>query len=317
MRTAPSGGARQSMIHTVQLLKPSSLMKALLFLALLGACFNAGRAQPQRVVLDDRGMAITIPTLVERVVVAGTPLYSEILVDLGALDLLVGVTDSPDNPPQVADVVKIGPSFPSPNIELIIALEPDVVLGAVFDVRDQLEAAGLTVVTPVAFITGIGDLFTAIEAVGLVVGKEAEAAALVSAISRQIVLVESAVVQEEPVRAAFLFPSADGPPFAAGKGSIEGELLTRAGGSNVFSDVAGGNVVSLEELIVRDPQVIFTAPSQVALIGGNPLLSGISAVRNARIFGVKASSLTSTRIADTLQAMAKALYPQAFPDQAK
>lgn len=311
------GGARKRMVHRVRSLKSCCGWRLVLFLALIGACFNAGWAQPERVVLDDRGMTIPLPPSVERVVVAGTPLYAEILVDLGALNLLVGVTDSPDNPPQVADVLKIGPSFPSPNIELIIALEPDVVLGAVFDVRDQLEAAGLTVVTPVAFITGIGDLFTAIEAVGLVVGKEAEAAALVSAISRQIVLVESAVVQEEPVRAAFLFPSADGPPFAAGKGSIEGELLTRAGGSNVFSDVAGGNVVSLEELIARDPHVIFTAPSQLALISGNPLLSGISAVKSGKIFGVKASSLTSTRVADTLQAMAKALYPQAFPDQTR
>lgn len=292
-------------------------MRVLSFLALLGVCFNAGWAQPENVVLDDRGRAIALPPSVERVVVAGTPLYAEILVDLGALNSLVGVTDSPDNPPQVADVVKIGPSFPSPNIELIIALEPDVVLGAVFDVRDQLEAAGLTVVTPVAFIAGIGDLFTTIEAVGVVVGKRYEAAALIDAISRQIVLVESAVVQEEPVRAAFLFPSDDGPPFAAGKGSIEGELLTRAGGSNVFSDVAGGNVVSLEELIVRDPQVIFTAPSQVALITDNRPLEAISAVKNGRVFGVKASSLTSTRVADTLQAMAKALYPQAFPGQTR
>jgi iron complex transport system substrate-binding protein len=233
--------------------------------------------------------------------VAGTPLYGEILVDLGALDVLVGVTDSPDNPPELDDVLKIGPSFPGPNIELIIALEPDVVLGAVFDVRDQLEAAGLVVVTPVAFIAGISDLFKVIETVGAVVDREGAA---------------SAVVQEDPVRAAFLFPSGDGPPYAAGKGSIEGELLTRAGGLNVFADVAGGNVVSLEELIARDPQVIFTDLSQVDLITDNALLSGVSAVKNARVFGLKASSLTSTRVADALKSMALALHPGAFSGSA-
>lgn len=294
--------------------KRACRMLAVLFAAWLAAYVGVGLAESASAIVDDRGVEVPIPPSVARVVVAGTPLYAEILVDLGALDLLVGVTESPDNPPQVAGVTSIGPSFPAPNIELIIALEPDVVLGAVFDVRDRLEAAGLTVITPVAFITGIGGLFNVIEAVGLVVGKGGEAEVLVNRISRRIVLVESAVVQEEPVPAAFLFPSGDGPPFAAGKGSIEGELLARAGGVNVFSDVAGGNVVSLEELIARDPHVIFTDLSQVALITNHPLLAGVSAVKGGRVFGVKASSLTSTRVADALQAMAKAMYPQAFPD---
>jgi iron complex transport system substrate-binding protein len=41
-------------------------------------------------VTDDRGKTITIPKRPERIVVAGTPLYTEILIDLGALDRIVG-----------------------------------------------------------------------------------------------------------------------------------------------------------------------------------------------------------------------------------
>ncbi|MDW8141136.1 MAG: ABC transporter substrate-binding protein, partial [Candidatus Bipolaricaulota bacterium] len=40
-------------------------------------------------VRDDRGREITISKRPERIVVAGTPLYTEILIDLGALNRLV------------------------------------------------------------------------------------------------------------------------------------------------------------------------------------------------------------------------------------
>lgn len=269
-------------------------------------------AQGGQVVVDDRGREVQLPERVERVVVAGGALYAEVLVDIGALPLLVGVSDSPDNPPEVAGVPSVGPSFPGPNLELIVSLVPDVVFGAVFEVRERLEAAGLVVVTPVGFLTSLGDLIKLIETVGLVVDRQAQAGALVGQITREVVTIESAVVQEPPKRAAFLFASADNPPFASGKGSLEAELLARAGGQNVFFDVAGGGVVSFEEVLTRDPEVIFTDPSQVANITGNPLLVDVAAVRSGRVVGIKASSLTSTRVAEALRAMAEALHPQAF-----
>jgi len=262
--------------------------------------------------VDDRGFEVIVPQPVERVVVAGTPLYAEILVDIGALPLLVGVTDSANNPSEVAGVTKVGPSFPSPNIELIVDLEPDVVLGAVFDVRDQLESLGLVVLTPVSFIQSIRDLFALIDGVGAAVGRAEGARSLVRDISRDLVLIESVVVQERPKRAAFLFPAVDGPSFAAGKGSFEAELMARAGGLNVFSDVSGGDFVSFEEVIERDPQVIFTDPTQVALITENPLLADVSAVKTGNVVGIVSSSLTSTRVAQSLEAMARAMHPQAF-----
>lgn len=285
----------------------------LLFSLFLGlATGNAGWAQIKHIVVDDRGQEIQVPDPVRRVVVAGTPLYTEVLVDLSATGVLVGITDSSENPPEVAQIPSVGPSFPSPNVELIVALQPDVVFGAVFDVRDQLEAVGLTVITPVGFIANIADLFALIRVVGLVVDRALAAELLVGQISEEIVIVEGVVAQETPKRAAFLFASADNPPFASGKGSLEGELLARAGAQNVFSDVAGGNVVSFEEIIERDPEVIFTALTQVENITNNPLLAAVTAVKQGQVFGINASSLTSTRVGEALRTMAQLLHPGAF-----
>ncbi len=268
-------------------------------------------AQSKVVLVDDRGQEIEVPLPVERIVVAGTPLYTEILVDLGAKDLLVGVTDSPNNPPEVADVPRVGSPF-RPNVEVILSLEPDVVLGAVGDARDRLEAAGLIVVTPVLFIAQIPDIFRLIEVVGLLADREVEAEIAIGRISERIVALESAVVQRDRVRAAFLFAPPDVAPFAVGRGSVEGELLARAGAENVFADIEGIQQVSFEAVVERDPDVIFTDPSQIENLTQNPLLQGVSAVREGRVFGVKASQLTSTRVAEALQVMAEALHPDAF-----
>lgn len=268
-------------------------------------------AQSRVVLVDDRGKEIEVPLPVERIVVAGTPLYTEILVDLGARELLVGVTDSPNNPPEAADVPRVGSPF-QPNVEVILALEPDVVLGAVGEVRDRLEAAGLIVVTPILFIQRVPDIFHIIEVVGLLADRGVEAEIAIGRISERIVALESAVVQRDRVRAAFLFAPPDLAPFAVGRGSVEGELLARAGAENVFGDLEGIQQVSFEAVVERDPDVIFTDPSQIENLTQNPLLRDVSAVREGRVFGVKASELTSTRVAEALRGMAEALHPEAF-----
>ena len=278
----------------------------------LGGLANDGMADNKVVVVDDRGEEIVIDETPTRVVVAGTPLYTEIMVDIGATDALVGVTESPNNPPEVEGVERIGPSFPSPNVERIIELEPDVVFGAIRDVRDRLESAGLTVVTPLQFISNVTDIFDLITTVGLVMDRSVDAELLVGQISTEMVRVESRTLAREHRRAAFLYASPEGPPFAAGSDAMEGKLLARAGAENVFADVSGVSQVSLETVVARDPEVVFTDPSQIAQLMGNERLSEVSAIANERVFGIQASTITSTRVAEALRQIAEKLHPDAF-----
>ncbi len=266
-------------------------------------------------VVDDRGKEITIAERPERIVVAGPTLYIEILLDIGAGDRLVGVTESPDNPEEVADLPTVGPAY-APSVEKILELEPDLVLGAWGAVRDQLEALGITVLTvgrPGGYITGIADIFDAIRTIGTAVGNLAEANARIGEIAEEVVRVEGSVLGLEPIRAAFLYMAApDTPPYAAGAGSPENELILRAGGLNVFADVQGFPQVSLEELLRRDPEVIFTDPAQVENFYQSELLANTTAVKEGRIYGLKASAVVSTRVAETLRQMAGYLHPEAF-----
>lgn len=265
-------------------------------------------------ITDDRGKEITIPKRPERIVVAGTPLYTEILIDLGALNRIVGVSESPDNPPEVANVPRVGPIF-NPNTELIIALKPDVIFGAIGAVRDTLERAGLIVVSlgrvGSGAIDSVTEIFRTIRSVNLVIeGDTKRADTLIGKIAEDIVVTEGTVLDRFKPTVAILYPTGEQPPFAAGRGTPENEIVLRAGGINVFPDVADYKQVSFEEIVKRDPSVIFTDPFLIPLITQQRALQQVKAVREGRVYGIKASQWVSSRINQTIKAVADLLHPK-------
>ncbi|MFO8033853.1 MAG: ABC transporter substrate-binding protein [Candidatus Bipolaricaulota bacterium] len=294
----------------------NSKWKKALLSTLLALALGAGASAFPIVVQDDRGEEIEIAEAPERVVVLAA-LYGEILVDLSAVELVVGVADSPDNPEELQGLPTVGPSF-SPSVEAILGLEPDLVLGGWGDVRSGLERAQVPVLTAGqegAIIAGVSDIFAAIRAVGEALGKSEEAARLIGDIALEIVLTESLVLGRTDVKVAFLYMAApNSPPYANGKGTIEHELLLRAGGDNAFADVDGFSPVSLEEVLARDPDVIFTDPTQIDHILDSEHLEQITAVREGRVHGVRAAETTSTGVAQALREMARRLHPEAFEE---
>jgi len=260
-------------------------------------------------VVDDRGQEITIDALPQRIVAVGS-LYAQILVDLGAVDRLVAIAESPDNPPEVTGLPSVGPAF-SPSVEAILGFDPDLVLGPTDwgGERPALEMAGVTVLsTP--WITSTAAIFEAVRTVGAAVGESLAADLLVGGIAEEILKAETEALGAEVVPTAFLYASSPtDPPYAAGSDAIEHELIVRAGGSNVFSELQWAPQVSFEEIIERDPDVIFTAPSQVENVLGSVFLQSVTAVAEGRVFGINASLVTSTRVAAAFRQILIGLHP--------
>jgi ABC-type Fe3+-hydroxamate transport system substrate-binding protein len=171
-------------------------------------------------VTDDRGKAITIPKRPERIVVAGTPLYTEILIDLGALNRIVGVSESADNPKEVENLPKVGPAF-NPNTEIIISLKPDVVFGAIGAVREALERVGLIVVSLGKVGTGaidsVTEIFRTIRSVNVVIeGDTKRADTLIGRIAEEIVTIEGTVLDRFKPTVAILYPTGSSRPLPRG-----------------------------------------------------------------------------------------------------
>lgn len=274
----------------------------LLLVSLCGAAFPVS-------VVDDRGQEIVIETEPQRIVSLNA-LYTQILMDLGVEDRLVAIAESADNPLEVVDLPSVGLSF-SPNVELIIGHEPDLVLGANDwgGERPALEAAEVIVLTT-PWLTDVVSIFDTVRTIAKAVGAVSAGDLLVGRIATDIVQAESLVLGKPSVTAAFLYAStAQDPPYAAGGDSIESEVILRAGGVNVFSELIFSPQVSFEEIIARDPDVIFTDPAHVENITGNVLLQSVRAVSEGRVYGIRASDVASTRVAAALRAVIAGLHP--------
>ncbi|MCK5827406.1 ABC transporter substrate-binding protein [Candidatus Bipolaricaulota bacterium] len=260
------------------------------------------------IVVDDRGQEIGIESSPQRIVSLNA-LYTQIIVDLGMADRLIAVGESEDNPAEVADLPSVGPAF-SPNVELILGHEPDLVLGANDwgGERPALEAANVTVFTTPWF-TDVLSMFDTVRAIAATLDASVAGDLMIGRIAVDILETESMALGKQRVVTAFLYATTDqDPPYAVGAESIEHELILRAGGQNAFSDLIWSSQVSFEEILARDPEVIFTAPSQVENILGNTFLQSVSAVANGRVVGIRASDVASTRIADALRAMIAGLH---------
>jgi len=279
----------------------------LLTATLIGALVLTAGAFPVTLI-DDRSEEITIEAQPDRIVVVGA-LYAQILVDLGAEGRIVAIADSDDNPEGVAGLPSVGAAF-SPSVEAILGFDPDLVLGPTDwgGERPSLEAAGVTVLsTP--WITDTSSIFDTVRTVGAAVGEALAADLLVGRIAEEILEAELEALGLEAVPAAFLYASSPtDPPYAAGSDAIEHELIVRAGGANVFAELQWSPQVSFEEIIARDPDVIFTAPSQVDNVLGSVFLSTVSAVAEGRVYGIEASLVTSTRVDEAFRLILDGLH---------
>lgn len=261
-------------------------------------------------VTDDAGREVTIESAPERIV-SLAPANTEIVYALGLLDKLEGVTTYDDYPAEVADIAKVG-DFVTPNMEAIVAAEPDLILattGVQADVITQLEGTGATVVA--IDPQTLAALYTSIETVGKATGTSDEAAELVEDMKSDIAAISDAVSAEGPTEA--FIEIAQDPLYTAGAGTLLDDLIKAAGGANIVTE-PGYVGYSLEQLVTDDPTVYLATlgsmsdPSDLAARAGYDKLS---AVKTERVYVLEDNlvSRPGPRVVAGIAQIAKALHP--------
>ena len=201
-----------------------------------------------------RNPAGTAPAVPERVVCA-SPAVVEIVYALGCGDRVVGVSEYADWPPEAAAKPSIGGAL-SPNRERILALAPDGILaqGQAVALETFARAQGIGFRT--APLDTLADLRAAIAAFAEVLGVPERGRELLERMAADF----AALPAREPVSVFIALGHAPG-DFAglmtAGPGTFLSEIAARAGGSNVFADVATlWPKVSQESLVRRQPALV-------------------------------------------------------------
>lgn len=286
---------------------------SLLLAAVLTLCCCAALAEaPAIAVTDMMGREITLTEPATRIV-ALTAADCEILCALGCGDALVGRGEYCDYPPEVQEVPSVESGYAT-NIEQIIALEPQVVLmGTMAQTTEQVDAlaaAGIQVV--ISDAQNIEGVYTAIRMIGALMGKDAEAEALVG--DMQATFAEIAGKAEATGKTVYFEVSPlQWGLWAAGKGTFMDELATLCGLTNAFADVDGWGQISEEQVIDRDPDYIVTitmyygeGPTPVEEIKGRAGWENLKAVVNDDILNADSNEIS--RPGPRLQDAVRTLY---------
>ena len=249
-------------------MKQHTKLIAILMILLLALTALAGCSQDAEEPADAEGAAITVTDMTGRTVeldapatkvVALTAADCEILYALGCGDTLIGRGEYCDYPAEVLDV-EVVQSGNETNTEQIIALQPEVVLMGTMDQTTEqvtaLENAGITVV--VSDAQNIEGVYTAINMIGQLMGKEAEAAAIVSDMQTTFADIQSKVTADSGKTVYFEVSPLEYGLWAAGANTFMDELATMVGLTNAFADVDGWGEISEEQVIERDPDYIVT-----------------------------------------------------------
>jgi iron complex transport system substrate-binding protein len=265
-------------------------------LALLLLLFPAFAGAQTRVFTDSAGRQVTVPARIERVYAAGPP--ASVLVFALAPDTLIGWTspfraaERPFVPERYADLPTLGRLTGrgnTANVEVVMAAKPDVIIdyGSInptyVSLADRVQAQ-----TGIPYIL-IDGSFTAmdraIDLMGDLLGVPAKALELRDFADVTLRMVDVASSGEKPPRVYY----ARGPNgLQTGlAGSINVEIIERAGGINVAASLGKGGLaqVSMEQVLAWDPEVIITIdPNFYDSVWRDPLWQGVAAVRTRRVY---------------------------------
>ena len=251
-------------------------------------------------------------------VVALTAADCEILYALGAGDLLVGRGEYCDYPAAVLEVPSVQSGYET-NLEQILALEPQVLLMAMMAQPEEhvaaLEAAGVRVV--VSDAQDIPGVYTAIEMIGALLGRETEAAGMIDSMKAAFSeLAEGAGGDGEKTVYFEVSPLEYG-LWTAGADTFMNEIAELLGLRNAFADVSGWAEISEEQVLERNPDYIVTismyfgeGPTPVEEILGRAGWQNVTAVKNGAILHLENNELSrpSYRLVDGARALYQFVY---------
>ncbi|MDQ7792902.1 MAG: ABC transporter substrate-binding protein [bacterium] len=291
------------------------LVTFLVALLMVAGC-RGGAAPAGRSFTDGAGRQLILGEIPRRIV-SMAPANTEILFALGLGSRVVGVTTWCNYPPEAAGTEKVGDAW-APNYELIVGLEPDLVLAAgtaESEIVTRLEALGIPVfVVDAPTIEAVGQQILLI---GEVTGASIEAGDIAAGIGRRLDDVRGRVMAAGGERPS-VFWVLDEFLWTVGPGSFVHDLITLAGGRNLAEGLGLPYAqYSLEVLIEQDPDVIIAAtldPSFGPGLADLPGWNSLKAVREGRVYRVDGDlvSRPGPRVAEGVETVARLLYPEIF-----
>jgi len=228
-----------------------------------------------------------------RRIISFIPAVTEMLFALGVGDRVVAVGSFDRYPPAIEKLPRVG-ALLDPDLERILSLRPDLVTvyGSQTDLKAQLERAKVPIFA--YSHAELSDVTKTILDLGDRVGRAERARELTGEIERALADVRRRVAAIPRPRTLIVFGreslSLRGIYASGGYGFVH-DMVTAAGGDNIFADLKQQAVQATAELIIaRRPEVILelraeplTPDQQAKELATWKQLSSVPAVRDGRV----------------------------------
>lgn len=288
-----SGGAMRRLLLLLFFLSPAACMAS-------------------RTLTDGIGRTVVVPEHPHKLICLAPSLVDDVY-SLGAGSDVIAVSDFTLYPAEAAQKPSIGAPL-HPSLEKIVALHPDLVLGA-GDINqlpaiDQLVHYGI----PVFMVDphGIAGIHNSILGLGRALNRNAEAATLLRDLQAREQSVRQRIQGKPAVR--LFMPIWYDPIITVGRHAFLTELIEMAGGISITRDLAQEwPQVSLEAILVRNPDALLLIKGSgisLSALKTRPGWRALSAVRERRVFYVdKRIELPSPAAIYAMEDLANELHP--------
>lgn len=272
-----------------------------------------------RTFVDDLGRKLYLAKAPQRIV-SLAPSVTEILFAIGLHEEIVGVTEFCDFPPEALTKPKVG--YATPNLEMIVGLQPQLVLAPRSFLRADLlnKLEQLKIPTFILDAHTVEDILAHIQLLGRMVGRSQEANAQAALLRKQLASLSDRLV--DLPRPTLLYVLNSTPLITVGPGSFIHRLIELAGGRNAADQAAAPYPrLTMEEVIRQNPDILLFPVGRQEGISQAERNSWrrwttLSAVQHGKLYQVDSDILNrpGPRIIEGLKYLAIILHPEVSQD---
>jgi iron complex transport system substrate-binding protein len=271
----------------------------------------------ETIIVDVLGNELALPEEVPAKIVSLTPSNTEMLFALGLGEHVVGVDAYSDFPEEALAIEKIG-DFSGPNVEAIVALEPEIVFAGnklQIDAVSQLKDVGLNVAAVEA--TTYDEIFSSIKLVGDLTMKSGEADEIIAQMKQKEaeIVAKAQDYEGETLSAYYVMFAGESGNWTSGPGSLINDMFEMLQ-IDVITDIENSAPwmdFSLEKLLAEDPDILLISSMAFITVEDLCAMDGykeLTACKEGRVYIVDATETerASVRIVDGLEEIYNAVY---------